>query len=263
MSEPQGYFVNWTPLQLALRELRRIYSDPRGLAVMGVVGLVAGLAGPFGTFEAMPQGLRVVYWLVIAFTTYGVGIFSGTLIAGVLLPRSLPQLLVTLAVSVGSAVPVTAVVVAANATFMGDAPELPSVFVLFFYCLVVCAGVFVLVHMILPGFQPNAAARPPAILKRMPPHLRGNLVRIGNADHYVEVHTDKGMSLILMRFSDAMEEASPVPGVQIHRGHWVALEAVRALKRVEGRPVIELASGETLAVSRGQLAAVRAALDMH
>jgi len=260
MGEPQGYFVNWTPLQLALRELRRIYGDPRALIVMGIVGLVAGLAGPFGTFEALPQGLRIVYWLIIAFTTYGIGMFAGLTIGEALRPRSLPQVLVTLVTSAGAAVPVTAVVVVANAVFMGDMPELPSVFVLFFYSLVVCLGVFVLADMILPSVVRDEAAQPPAILKRVPPHLRGNLVRISTADHYVEVHTDNGMSLILMRFSDAMAETGSVPGVQIHRGHWVALDAVRHLKRAEGKPMVELVSGETLPVSRGQLAGVKAAL---
>ena len=41
-------------------------------------------------------------------------------------------------------------------------------------------------------------------------------------DHYVRVFTDAGESLILLRLSDAMAEVRDVPGLQIHRSHWVA-----------------------------------------
>lgn len=252
--------MNWTPVQLALRELRAIYRDPRALLVMGIVGVVAGLAGPFGTFESLPPGLRMIYWLIIAFTTYGLGIFTGIVIGQVLAPRTLPQPVVIGVTSAGAAVPVTAVVVAVNALFIGDVPAPGPVSVLYVYCLVVSLGVFLVVDVVLPGMRPAARSEPPAILRRVPPHLRGRLRRISTADHYVEVHTDKGMALILMRFSDAMAETAPVEGVQIHRGHWAALEAIKGLKRVEGRPVVELVSGESLPVSRGQLRAVREAL---
>lgn len=79
------------------------------------------------------------------------------------------------------------------------------------------------------------------------------------ADHYVEVTTQKGSALVLLRLADAIAETRGIDGLQIHRSHWVARDAVKALKRVEGRPMIETTSGALLPVSRSFLAPVRAA----
>jgi DNA-binding LytR/AlgR family response regulator len=82
------------------------------------------------------------------------------------------------------------------------------------------------------------------------------------ADHYVEIHTDKGKSLILMRLSDAIAETEGVDGVRIHRSHWVAKQAISAVRRVDGRVVVQLATGDMLPVSRSYLAAVRASFSI-
>ena len=99
----------------------------------------------------------------------------------------------------------------------------------------------------------------PALLERLPRPLRGPLWRISVADHYVEVTTDKGSSLVLMRLSDAIKEVAPTAGLQVHRSHWVALDAVRRGTRQNGRPALELVDGSVVPVSRTYLVAVRAA----
>src|SRR5690606_17132350 len=68
----------------------------------------------------------------------------------------------------------------------------------------------------------------PAVLNRLPHHLRGRLIYMSMQDHYVDVHTDRGNALVLMRLGDAIAETGATPGLQIHRSHWVALDAVRA-----------------------------------
>lgn len=71
--------------------------------------------------------------------------------------------------------------------------------------------------------------------------------------------TDKGSGLLLMRLSDAICETAGVDGVQIHRSHWVALAAVQRVVRADGKPFAELASGRRLPISRGYMAAAKAA----
>lgn len=102
------------------------------------------------------------------------------------------------------------------------------------------------------------ASKSPKILDRLPKDMRGPLSHMSMADHYVEVHTDKGRSLILMRLSDAIAETEGVDGLQIHRSHWVAHAAISAIGRVDNRLVVQLATGQSLPVSRTYLAAVRA-----
>ena len=45
--------------------------------------------------------------------------------------------------------------------------------------------------------------------------------------NYVEVWTERGTHLVLMRLSDAIRETAGENGLQIHRSHWVALGAVK------------------------------------
>ena len=47
-----------------------------------------------------------------------------------------------------------------------------------------------------------------------------------------------------------MAEASPVDGVQVHRSHWVAWDAIAAVESADGRAVLRLKRGETIPVSR-------------
>jgi len=90
----------------------------------------------------------------------------------------------------------------------------------------------------------------PALLDRLPLPQRAPLVSISVTDHYVEVSTEKGKTLVLMRLSDAIRETRPTRGLQIHRSHWVALEAVARTVRNGDKLLIELKDGRRLPVSR-------------
>ena len=71
--------------------------------------------------------------------------------------------------------------------------------------------------------------------------------------------TSAGSALLLMRLSDAIAEAGDTKGLQIHRSHWVALDAVRAVRRDGQRAVLTLTDGRDLPVSRANLDKVKAA----
>lgn len=107
--------------------------------------------------------------------------------------------------------------------------------------------------------QAADAARRPVLLDRLPLELRGPISRLSVQDHYVEVHTDKGRHLLLMRLSDAIGEMAGIDGLQVHRSHWVATGAVRTSVRRDGRLHLNLADGSDIPVSRSYLKAVRAA----
>ncbi|NJR13601.1 MAG: LytTR family transcriptional regulator [Phyllobacteriaceae bacterium] len=109
----------------------------------------------------------------------------------------------------------------------------------------------------------TSATALPEILARLPVEKRGPLQRISAADHYVEVFTGNGRHLLLMRLADAMAEAAPEPGLQVHRSHWVALAAVRQLASSAGRSVVILHDGTSLPVSRSAIGPLRAALARH
>ena len=62
-----------------------------------------------------------------------------------------------------------------------------------------------------------------------------------------------------MRLGDAMREVGETRGVQVHRSHWVAIEAVTRVTRVGGKVTVELSNGTAVPVSRGYLPGVKAA----
>ncbi|MCB1420416.1 MAG: LytTR family transcriptional regulator [Notoacmeibacter sp.] len=107
-----------------------------------------------------------------------------------------------------------------------------------------------------------ASAPPrPAILDRLPADKRGALIRLEVQDHYVLVVTTKGRELLLMRLGDAMREAAPVEGLQVHRSHWVARDGVADVIREpgkNGRTVLRTNDGADVPVSRGNVADVKA-----
>jgi hypothetical protein len=90
-----------------------------------------------------------------------------------------------------------------------------------------------------------------ALLARLPARSRAELLHLRMQDHYVEVHTAAGSELLLLRFRDALREVEDVDGLQVHRSHWVARDAVVGVeRRGGGRIVLRLVNGSRVPVSR-------------
>ncbi len=104
----------------------------------------------------------------------------------------------------------------------------------------------------------EAAPLRPRLLARVEPGLQGALLSISVRDHYVDVTTSQGRASLLMRFSDAIAETEGVDGVQVHRSHWVAWQAVEGVVRTEGKLFVTLAQGGRLPVSRNHRAKLEA-----
>lgn len=255
-------------LQFALREVRDIYSSARNLAGMAVLAGILGVAGPFGTFESMSPGARIAYWAAIVFLVYGVGTFSATLLL-TLVPRRWPHLVRAGVAGLGASVPVTLAVVAINVLSDGHLDRtMADILALWGYCAPVAVGVSLL-HAVMHPRPPGAPATareaeevrpdPPPILDRLPVEKRGPLIEMTVQDHYVSVTTARGTALVLMRLSDAIGETRGIEGLRIHRSHWVARDAVTAVRRRDGKVLLETRAGSELPVSRTYLGAVRAA----
>lgn len=247
--------MNFSLLQSALRELRHLAGLGRTWAVLLGMGLVAGLVGPFGTFD-MPLAARLAYWLAVVVGTAAMGILATGMIERLIGP-SMAKLPAAGTAGAIAGLPIALVVVVINLFAFGPEMRAIDVVTLIAYCVPIAAAVTLIVELVRPMEQ--GAERTPALLARLPRQQRGRLIHLEATDHYVAVTTDKGRSLLLMRLSDAMREVEPTPGLQVHRSHWVALEAVRGSEKRSGKPELELETGTRVPVSRGYLPAVRAA----
>ena len=103
------------------------------------------------------------------------------------------------------------------------------------------------------------AGQPGALLKLLPDRLGTDLVYIKSEDHYLEVHTTVGSSLVKMRFSEAVAELGE-RGIQVHRSYWVATSHVTRSVRSGKRTVLRLTGDHKVPVSVTHMPAVRAIL---
>lgn len=253
-------------LQLALREMQAHFGDRRVLASMAVVAVLLGFAGPFGTFEELNLGPRVAYWGAIVVSTYGFGYAAAMLISKLFGLKVRQPWARVLVFGVATGVPVTLAVMAVNLAAFGSSGIEPVS--LWLQCTLIGMGVITITEIFEHRAQPATgdapaveAAEPqqPPILDSVPLPSRGKLWALVVQDHYVEIVTERGKTLVLMRLGDAIREAGATPGVQIHRSHWVALPGVAKVVKADGKPAVELPDGRRLGISRGYMDAAREA----
>jgi len=273
--------VNSTLLHSTLREMQALFASPRFWGALVAVSAILGVAGPFGTFQELAPLPRFAYWLALALATFSVGYLTMRLTLAAVFGAAGSRPVRSVVAGTVAGIPITAMVVLFNRSlFGGPLPSAAAAAGLFLNCSLISAAISFLIAM---GRNPQGAAvtapaaaapprgsaqspqpsppqptRPP-LLDRLPHAARGKLLYLSMQDHYVEVHTDKGSTLILMRLADAIREVGDTPGVQVHRSHWVALDAVIGSRRKDGKLFLNLSDDATLPVSRSCIDAVRKA----
>ena len=83
------------------------------------------------------------------------------------------------------------------------------------------------------------------------------LMYVSAQDHYIVVKTAAGQDIFRARLSDLVEQLSGVDGIQPHRSHWVARNAVSRLVTVEGQKRLEIIDNSFIPVARGRIASVQ------
>jgi DNA-binding LytR/AlgR family response regulator len=259
--------VNGSPLQLALREMQDVLrSRNTRLGVVFAVFLLT-VSGPFGTFESFGMAQRAGYWAAMVVICYLAGQGATTFFLELLRPLIAQRWPRVIVAALLAALPLTVVVVAINSLafqrFDGSGLVSSWIYVTLITLAIVVALVSFTERLTPPVADVPAAApvpdAPPPILERVPLPQRGRLLALIVEDHYVDIVTDRGKALVLMRLADAMRETGSVAGLQIHRSHWVARDAVVKAHRSDGKVLLELSNGIRLPVSRGFLPAVKEA----
>ena len=237
------------------------------------VGLLLGLAGPFGSYPAFPTATRYAFWL---------GLTAAGVVAAVAADAVLPLARLRAgAIRIGvvalvSALPMTFVVAWTLSLVQPGrffAPQqLPALFacVAAVQLLVVYATTTTALTAdgaeapgrapALPeaGAEAIPAAFPSALLSRLPPGIGSDIIALETEDHYLRVHASGGSALILMRMADAVALLDPRLGAQVHRRWWVAQAAVADV-RMEGQKLsLCLIDNSLVPVGRTFSAAARA-----
>jgi len=264
-AERENAIADNTPVRFALREMQRQARLPRVCVTLAALALIFGLSGPFGTEGAMRLAPRVGYWGLIAVVTY----FSGNLVVALMtqrFERTKPPLAIGFpAVTLSIALVVLAEVIVINWLVLGSAPrsarEVLSLGVNVLGVGIVVAGIIVYFSRSARSLKgqtaETATAQAPRILQRLDLHKRGRLISLSVQDHYTEIATSKGTALALLRLSDAIAEAEPTVGLQVHRSHWVATREVTTARRDGAKAVLTMSDGRDIPVSRTYVQAVK------
>lgn len=229
-----------------------------------LVGLLLGLAGPFGSYPAYSTSTRYAFWLGLTVA----GFLSGAA-AEAVLPFAWfrPGARRIAAAALVSALPMTFVVAWTISLLQPGrffAPQqLPALFAA--VATVQLLVVFVMTITAPPQSGDAAApaappsprpeeAEPPAfpsaLLGRLPRGIGSDIIALETEDHYLRVHTSAGSGLILMRMADAVALLDARLGVQVHRRWWVAEEAVGSVQKEGQKLCLRLTNNIVVPVGR-------------
>lgn len=225
-------------MQLALREITRRRVP---LMIWAMVTVVAAVAGPFGTHDAMGLGGRALYWGAVAGGSILLN-FGARHVA-----REMGRL-GRITVAAGFVLLVSGLAHGLNTVLFAGWGGLADWAYLMGTVGLVLAAVNLVIWLVIPANAP-VAPEGDVFLRRLPIELRGPLVRIEAQDHYLNVVTARGNTLILMRLGDAIAELSG-QGLQVHRSHWVVPRAVAKHRREGARDILVMADGAEVPVSR-------------
>jgi hypothetical protein len=254
------------------------------LGVPLAVGFVLGLLGPFGTFDLMPSGQRLVYWLAV--------VSANWLLADSILRRigalgrdrlPAPRLVIPFLGALAAAAPAAGVVALANALSGIGWPD--NVPLLFGQVLLLLAAISLPVYTWEEAREslarPAEPARPDAetdvgqgtadaaaplpaqdglmlFSARLPGPLAGGLLCLEMQDHYLLVHSTTDSTMILCRMEDAARELQH-EGLRVHRSWWVAQAALAGVERDGQRIALRLSDGRRVPVGRTYRAALKSA----
>lgn len=252
-----------------IAKLKKTVAEPVAIATWVVFALVVTVTGPFGSYESSPLWMRAIVSSLIMvcagmigstirvfvyhfFPSFGFmrGTAAITLLSLIILPPPIYGILVYLAgkgrldvpdpVNLFLLVGTMSLAISAlrNIAQKAKLAELAAVKV-----------------ESLPAMMPMAFFDAPKpmesrLLQRVEPELRGDLYAISVRDHYVDVQTSVGSASLLLRLGDAMLEAEPTEGTQVHRSHWVAWDAVSGVESEAGKLFVRLHNGNRLPVSK-------------
>ena len=268
------------------------------LHLLGFVVTASFLAylGPFGTWDALGVSDRLAFWAIAVGVNWVCAWFVFNVTLRVFFAREWPPWAGVVLASLITAVPGTTAVWTVVAVYMDYRPsDLAEVFRLYTQVAVLQVMIGALVYYLIerslrqreatvesssagggpqsamPGGHASGAtgaaplageshATKPtaALLARLSAPKRGELHHLRMQDHYIEVHTEKGMEMVLLRFRDALQEVEGVEGMQVHRSHWVARAALDTVERRDGRITLRLVNGARVPVSRSFAPALRA-----
>jgi len=238
----------------ALRALQTDLCRRNTWVAIAGISIVLGISGPFETYTVLPLISRLLYWSLVVVSSYVTGSFISAFVNAQLFGPIAIRLILS-AVLTGAAV--SFLLQGINAVVF---PAKPFEAAALWSQFMVVTAIATVIEIGSALFKtPTRDVPAPAILDRLSFEMRAPLVALSVEDHYVLIQTTKGREMVLMRLSDAIKEVGSTNGLQVHRSHWVAIDAVSAATRKGDGAILTMSNGVKVPVSRGNVPAIKAA----
>lgn len=243
--------------------MRQIFGDigweKKVLVFFGTMAILI-IIGPFGTYDDLDFWQRSVFWVIIV---GGVGFGMHITMSVSLTTRAFGNLGQVLRLLIGAAVgafPGAAIVVFVNGVFRSTSISAETMPVIWMQVTVIGFIVGSVEYIDWRRFR-SANVEVPKVKTKLHARLNaganGEIISMSMQDHYVEVTTDFGKELVLLRFTDALSEITGITGTRIHRSHWVADSHLIKIEKRGNRTFVMLSDGRELPVSDTYSPAVR------
>jgi len=211
--------------------------------------LVAVVAGPFGSFQTMHFGLRLVYWVTVITTGLAIGAVVSAMFMTIC--RDWHPLWIDLKASLVITTLLAPIIFLLRT---GLDPVLTRADLspgsIWINTALFVAPIFFLRRQIAnidPAPDPPCAR----LTRRLPDAMQdATVLRLSGRDHTVEVTTDRGTATLRLRLKDAIDEMEPIEGICTHRSHWVACAAITGHATEGGKLFVTLTNGDHVPVSR-------------
>ncbi|MBL4927206.1 LytTR family DNA-binding domain-containing protein [Fuscibacter oryzae] len=253
-----------------LAELKSDLQSKTPYIIWVICSGVFATTGPFGTYTTVSLLGRLVYWLPVLAICVGLATVVRAFVCGGLgLKDSVfGFVLTTVLICLVLCPPFY---LAARLVFLDRRTSTPGLTEIILLVGSISMGMILLRQSV----QPVAGDDSPApkgdatsllhelrLLRRLGSDLQGDLWSITVNNHHVEVVTSAGSASLLMRLGDAILEAEPIEGDQVHRSHWVAWAAVEGADRDGARLFLRMKGGQRIPVSRANRAKVEERLGL-
>lgn len=236
-----------------------------GRKLLSYIGLTVGIIfvlvwlEPFSTDQLSPL-MRSLYW--------SIAVIGNMIMAMILIPLFVEQSRKRkssplLGVAVGSilaAIPGTANIFTLEFIMRAPLKEV-EILALYFDVMIITFCISTIFFLFTQNQQKQSAAVSSGDDHDFLIELTGGakLLHLEIKDHYLQVFTDQGTRTVLMRMRDAIRQLDKSRGLQVHRSHWLAHDAVSHVERQDGRIILHSVDGRKIPVSRSYLKSVRAA----
>jgi DNA-binding LytR/AlgR family response regulator len=270
-------YVSGTKLQSTLRELQDFAQSRHFWTVFSALVILFTAAGPFGTSEHMALGPRFGFWLINLASGTAIAVIFATVAANHLESIIESRFWRMLAGSILASLPIGLTTMLLLYSWHGSEISWREFLKSTASALPLCAILPLIYWAAMrhedlanqitgkqlapqaPANEAEAQTSPPlpeptrelpALLARLNPENRGPILRLSAEDHYTNTLTTRGRELLLIRFSDALQELGDTEGMQIHRSHWIARAHLEKLASRDGKLMAVLKDGSELPVSR-------------